>query len=234
MPHALLGPGHLVAVDGVDQLVELAPSVRSCSRVSRSSLLAARAPLLDGAALGLGERDRLLEPGEDDGGAASDGLDRPGPRRSVARGGPAPWRARRARPARPWRRASARPCSARARSSAVRSASRASISPDRAARAASASCSRRLVSGSSSGDSSADLSRCSSSASPARSASREASRGLDGLVDPVRLGARRAGLGAVLGELLGDRGEGGVGLVQLRQRDVDPARRVGALVLERC
>ena len=88
--------------------------------------------------------------------------------------------------------------------------------PRRAARA-------RLVSGSSSGASSAAASRASSSASPARS--RVA--GLLGAGDRRGRAARPrpradAGLRAVLAELLGDRGQRGVGLVQLGQRDVDP------------
>ena len=162
--------------------------------------------------------------------AAADRLGDPAlaeqPLAPARRRGPGP----RARPGRPRSRESARPCSARARSSAVRRASRASISACRAARAASASRSRSAVSGSSSGASSAAASRASSSASPARSPV----AGLLGRGDRRGRAARPrrvadAGRRAELAELLGDGGQGGVGLVQPGQRDVDPVLGLGPL-----
>ena len=56
--------------------------------------------------------------------------------------------------------------------------------------------------------------------------------GRDRVGDPLGLGAGRARGGAVVAELLGHGGQGRVGLVQLGQRDVDPALGVEALGLE--
>ncbi len=129
-------------------------------------------------------------------------------------------------------RESARPASARARSSAVRSASRASISACRAARACSASRSRSAVSGSSSGASSAAASRGLEVGEPGQVAVAGLLGGGDGGGDPLRLGLGGPGHRPELPQLLGDGGEGRVGLVQLRERDVDAALRLGALLLQ--
>ena len=230
--HPLLGAGHLVAVHGVDQLVELAAEVAQPLAGLAQLLLATGAALLDAGALGGGRRDRLLEPGEHDGHARARPPRRRGPRAGAARGGRSPRPGRRARPARP--AAASRPGRA-GRGPAPRScaaASRASISAARAARDSSASRSRSAVSGSSSGASSARR-----AATPARRAPRGPGRGPPAaaamrLVEALGLGAGVAGLRAVLAELLGHRGQRRVGLVQLGQRDVDPAPGLLALALE--
>ena len=54
----------------------------------------------------------------------------------------------------------------------------------------------------------------------------------DRALEPLGLAAGGAGLGAELAELLGHRGEGGVGLVQLGQRDVDALLGLVPLALE--
>ena len=54
----------------------------------------------------------------------------------------------------------------------------------------------------------------------------------DGVGQTLRLGARRTGERAVLAQLLGDRGQGRVGLVQLGQRDVGAPPGLLALALE--
>ena len=68
---------------------------------------------------------------------------------------------------------------------------------------------------------------------PARSRSRASVAASDGLVEALGLGAGVAGLRAVLAELLGHRGQGRVGLVQLGQGDVDPPPGLLALALQR-
>ena len=55
---------------------------------------------------------------------------------------------------------------------------------------------------------------------------------VDGLREPLGLALGGAGLRAVLAELLGDGGEGGVGLVELGQRDVDALVGLEPLGLE--
>ena len=128
---------------------------------------------------------------------------------------------------------SARPCRARARSSVVRRASRVSISAARAVRETSARRSRSVVSGTSSGDSSAATSRASSSARPSRSLSRAT------LAASIAWSRRAASALALrtwelyCAELLGDGGQGGVGLVQLGQGDIDATPCLLALALER-
>ena len=56
--------------------------------------------------------------------------------------------------------------------------------------------------------------------------------GLDGLVEPGGLGPGVAGLRAVLAQLLGDGRQGGVGLVQLGERHVGPPPGLLALALQ--
>ena len=73
-PHPLLGAGHLVAVHGVDQLVEVAPQVAHPLARLAELLLAAGAPLLHAGPLGRGQGHGLLEPGQHESGAAADGL----------------------------------------------------------------------------------------------------------------------------------------------------------------
>ena len=89
-----------------------------------------------------------------------------------------------------------------------------------------------MVSGSSSGASSALASRVSRSASPASAWTRASSAFSIACGEPVGLAAGGAGLGAVLAELLGDRGERGVGLVQLGEGDVGALLRLEPLALE--
>ena len=75
-------------------------------------------------------------------------------------------------------------------------------------------------------------SRLSSSASPARSCSRASWAAAIAWAMPLGLGAGRTRLRAVVAELLGHGGQRGVGLVELGQRDVDPALGVLPLGLE--
>ena len=102
----------------------------------------------------------------------------------------------------------------------------------RASRASSTSCSRASSSGSAAGSASARASRPSSSASPDWSCSRAASASSIARVSRSASAAGGAHLGPELAELLGHRGERGVGLVQLGERDVDPLLRVVPLVVQ--
>ena len=73
-PHPLLGAGHLVAVHGVDQLVEVAAQVAHLLARLAQLLLAPGPPLLDARAFGSGQGHGLLEPRQHPRGAAADGL----------------------------------------------------------------------------------------------------------------------------------------------------------------
>ena len=168
-PHLLLGAGHLVAVDGVDQLVVLAGQVAQLGANGEQLLLATLAGALDLRAGRGGPADRDVEPVQHEGDRRRRPPGPPRPRgpaapgaRSRGRGSRAPAgrRAAAGRPGRAARATAPRRCAA---------TSRASISPCRAARAASASCSRSSVTSSRSGSSSARASRVSRSPSPSRS-----------------------------------------------------------------
>ena len=233
-PHPLLGAGHLVAVDGVDQLVVLAgqvaqrprgPPSSSCSRSARDASTAARASAarwIDTSSLArttptatptawaarpsrTSRSRRSIGPGA----RLALGLRPPGPgrRRGRAAHGRAPrWCAAPAgRPSRP-----AGPRGPPRRGARARRCRAPRRWRPRRRRAA-----------------------ASSSARPARSCSRASWAVGDRLGDPVGLGTRASpGLRAVVAELLGDGREGRVGLVQLGQRDVDPALGVLPLGLE--
>ena len=224
--HPLLGAGHLVAVHGVDQLVVLAGQVAQrgphgraarCSRSARAASTAARASAarwIETSSLASTTVDaRRRRP-------AAARPSRTQPLAPLDRRGPGPRapprrRARASRRGRAARGPAPRPCAARA-GRPSRPGGRHGP-PRRAARA-------RSVSGSSSG-------RVLGRGQPrlevgepgevlvagllGRRRSRVASRSASPRAD--------AGLGAELAELLGHGGQRRVGLVQLGQRDVDPA-----------
>ena len=232
-PHLLLGAGHLVAVDGVDELVVLAGQVAQPGADGEQLLLAALAGPLDLRAGRCGPADRDVEPVEH--------VRRP---RRRPPGPPRPSRSSRARAldlagaglalvlggaqqlvgpavqgARPLLGGAQREPGLHLALAGTRGR------PRRAARASSVDLLE-------SGSSSARASRASRSPSPARSLV----AGLLGLGDrplePLGLAAGGAGLGAELAELLGHRGQGGVGLVQLGERDVDPLLGLVPLALQ--
>ena len=104
--------------------------------------------------------------------------------------------------------------------------------PVRAVRAASTRRSRSSASGSSSGASSARGQPGLELGEPGQVLLAGLLGLGDGPLEPVGLAPGGAGLRAELAELLGHRGQRGVGLVQLGQRDVDPLLGVVPLALE--
>ena len=99
-PHLLLGAGHLVAVDGVDQLVVLAAEVAQPGAYGHQLLLAALARLLHRGALVGGVASRSARAGAARSGRRRRPPARPGPPGSGARAARRRGRGTHARPAR--------------------------------------------------------------------------------------------------------------------------------------
>ena len=218
-PHALLGAGHLVAVHAADQLAPAPGRARAAARGPASMLAprgARRPPRRASRAAVAAERP--LQPVEDHRHALQRRRGRRGPRGAPVRGGRShgPVRralARRRAPASP----RDQPGHGRApRRSAARAAPRSRRA--RAARAASASLASVVDSARRPRRPAAGQRAARARRAPARSASRASSAVAMALGQPFGLTLRRPRLGAVLGELLGDRSEVGVGLVQPGQR----------------
>ena len=233
----LLGPHHLVAVDGVGQPRQLLGQFAAAGAHARAARPRARP-------------GRCWAASRSAAAAATDAPmrgERPGGRRRAPRAATTAPRAR-ARAAASWRApggplasaarssCSARPASARTRSSPVRTASRASISACRAAATSACSASRSPVSGScrlvglrlGQVQPLLEVGQAGEVAVAGRPRRRRAP------VEPLGLGGGRAGRLAELGELLGHRGQPGVGLVQRGQRALDLGlQRGGALARPR-
>ena len=217
----------------VDQLVELAAEVaQPHARLAQLLLAAGAAPARRGP-LGGGEGDRLLEPGQHDARRRGRRPRRPAPRasscsrRAIACGAGLALGAGRARAARRRGRGARgrapRWCAAPAGPPSRRRGRRGPPPPAARARRCRAPPRARP--------------RPRPAATPARRGPRGPCRGPPAAaamasVEARGLGPGVAGLGAVLAELLGDGGQGGVGLVQLGQRDVDAPPGLLALALE--
>ncbi len=232
--HPLLGADHLVAVDGVHQLVVLAGEVAQGGPDREQLLLAVAPRRLDrGARLG-GLLDRHLEPGQDGGHRHPDGLggpaladqpltslDRPGPRLALGLGGP------HQRVGTTVQRAGALLAGAQRESGVhlglARGPRRLGQPLTRLGVGLEIRGVRRLLRGR---QSLLELGE------PREVLLASRLGGGHRLGDPLRLGTRGATLRTVVAELLGDSGERGVGLVELGERDVDPALGVLSLGLQ--